>query len=289
MLRIVVLLSLIFLCSCGDKKSGKKIVFVGISPYGYAARELAQDAFEVHTLIKAGQNAHTFSPTPKQIQKLSLAHIYFSSGLEFEKSLIPRIKKLNPTIRIVSLYEGLPHRSMDHDGHGEHCSGHHGAATDPHLWLSPELYLKQAKRIATSLISLDTSLEKEIKERVEGMTASKERLDSILTIELAPYKGKSIYVYHPAFGYFTDHYSLQQKAIETGGREPSAKALQRFINEVKEVNAEVIFVQNQYSKKSAEIVGKETGCRVVSINPMPVDYFKDLETLGTTIARELRK
>lgn len=280
----------LLLLGCGEKRSGKKIVFVGIPPYAYAVQELTQGAVEVQTLIKKGQNAHSFTPTPKQIQKLSQADIYFSSGLEFEKSLIPRIKKLNKKIRIEKIYEGINHRSIEdegHEGHGAHCSGHNHEGDDPHLWLSPELYMEQVGLIGAALVDLDSSLSRQVEEQMKEMAKVKERVDVILKELFAPFAGSDIYVYHPAFGYFTDHYNLRQNAIETGGKSPSAKALQRFINEIKAQSVNVIFVQKQYSKRSAEIVAKEAGCRVVSIDPMPVDYFKDLEELGRTIAREL--
>ena len=38
---------------------------------------------------------------------------------------------------------------------------------------------------------------------------------------LAPYRGRSFYVFHPGFGYFADAYGLKEEAIEAGGREPT--------------------------------------------------------------------
>ena len=44
-------------------------------------------------------------------------------------------------------------------------------------------------------------------------------LDARLLEVLAPLKGKTVLVYHPAYGYLLDTYGLQQEAVELEGKE----------------------------------------------------------------------
>ena len=44
---------------------------------------------------------------------------------------------------------------------------------------------------------------------------------------LAPYKGLQFFVFHLSFGYFADEYSLEQIAVESGGKEPSPASLEK--------------------------------------------------------------
>lgn len=291
MKNIGLLLSLLLLLvGCkGSNEENTRVLFVGITPYEFAVKSLVGDSYAVETLIKEGQNAHSFSPTPKQIHRLSKATIYFSSGLEFEKSLIPRIKKLNPKVKIIDLSSVVKKRFLDPSSHGASCSEHNHSGDDPHIWLSPRLFEKQVETMATALIKSDSTLKESVEANLQGFKHANDSLIGTLQKQLAPLSGGTIYVYHPAFGYFTDEFNLIQKAIETGGKEPSAKELQRLVGEIKEHKVSVLFVQKQYSKKSAEVIAKEANCRVVPINPMPSDYFSDLQSLGTTIATELNR
>lgn len=287
---LIVITLLLFLMGCKAREdSNENVIFVGITPYEFAVKSLVGDFYAVEALIKEGQNAHSFSPTPKQIHNLSKAKVYFSSGLEFEKALIPRIKKLNPQVKVVDLSNSVKKRFLDPSSHGASCSEHNHDGDDPHIWLSPSLFGKQVETIAIELIKSDSTLKESVEANLQNFKNANDSLMANLKKELEPLSGRTIYVYHPAFGYFTDEFNLTQKAIETGGKEPSAKELQRLVGEIKQHKVSVLFVQKQYSKKSAEVIAKEANCRVVGINPMPSNYFSDLQTLGTTIATELNR
>ena len=53
---------------------------------------------------------------------------------------------------------------------------------------------------------------------------------------LAPYAQRTILVYHPAFGYFTDAYGLRQHALEINGREMTAVQLATVIKKAEKEN-----------------------------------------------------
>ena len=97
---------------------------------------------------------------------------------------------------------------------------------------------------------------------------------------LAPCKGKTFYVYHPAFGYFADAYGLKQVSVEIEGKEPTAKQLADLITRAKADGVHVIFVQQQFPRKSAEAIAQEIDGVVIPIDPLSENYVANLEDIA---------
>ena len=77
--------------------------------------------------------------------------------------------------------------------------------------------------------------------------------------------------------------------METGGKEPSAKQLAALIEKAKAAGVKVIFVQPQFNKNNAETVARAIGGAVVSLNPLAVDYIKNLEEMASKVESALSK
>ena len=89
-------------------------------------------------------------------------------------------------------------------------------------------------------------------------------------------------IYHPALSYFARDYGLQQIPIEEGGKEPSPAHLKALIDLCKASDVRVIFVQPEFDQRNAETIMKQTGTRIVSINPL--NYAWEEEMLNITQA-----
>ena len=63
-------------------------------------------------------------------------------------------------------------------------------------------------------------------------------------------------------------YGLHQISIEEGGKEPSPAHLKGLMDLCKKEGVRVIFVQPEFDRRNAEIIAKQTGTRVISINPL---------------------
>jgi len=116
-----------------------------------------------------------------------------------------------------------------------------------------------------------------------------DRVDRKIAEVLKPLAGKEFIVFHPAFGYFADAYHLRQVPIEVDGKDPGARWLATVTEEARKRGIRIIFVQPQFSKKSAEAVAREIGGAVVPIDPLAEDYLNNLETLADEIAKSLRQ
>ena len=103
---------------------------------------------------------------------------------------------------------------------------------------------------------------------------------------LAPYRGRSFYVFHPGFGYFADAYGLKQEAVEAGGRSPTPKQLRALIEKAQADGVKTIFVQPQYAPQSAQVVAEAIGGKVVAINGLGKDVIADIEDIASRSIEE---
>ncbi|MBN1984587.1 MAG: zinc ABC transporter substrate-binding protein [Chitinivibrionales bacterium] len=301
-------ISIFFLVYCTHRETkNSRIAFVTVLPQKSFVERIAGDRFEVHAFVGPGQSPHNFTPTPNQMAKLSQATLFFRIGVECEEGIIPKISQAMPQVKIIDLRQGVAIRDMkeeeeefeaghDHneleEGHtdSDHDGVHHSmSGKDPHIWLSPTIAKQIIITIRDALVKVDPQGKTIYEENMRKLGLDLDTLDAYLRIILAPYKGSNLFVFHPAFGYFTDHYGLVQKAVETGGKEPSAQALARLIDQARQYKPHVIFVQPQYSQKSAQTIAAQINCVIVPINPLPEDYFKEMRAMGEAIQKGLAR
>jgi zinc transport system substrate-binding protein len=173
--------------------------------------------------------------------------------------------------------------------HEEDHHDHDHSGVDPHIWLSPMQVKKQVDIIAQTLSQEDPANADTYNSNAEQFKKELDALHTEIESEFAELKTDKLMVFHPAWGYFADEYGLEQIAIEQSGKEPTAQELQHIIEEAKEEEIKVIFVQSQFNKDIAESVAEEVGAVVVSIDPLSDDYINNLRNVATTISESLNK
>jgi len=252
---------------------------------------------DVEVLVGPGQSPHAYDLTPKQLEGLSRAKVYFRVGVDFEEALVPRIQRLFKNLNVVDLRAGVPLRTLTaeeltaeevHEAHG-HEPGAESGRPDPHIWLNPLLVKTQARTICDALVKLDPQHSADYRKNLAGFEADLDRVHAEIAKALAPLKGREMFVFHPAFGYFADAYGLKQVPVEIEGKEPTAKELTDLIARAKADHVKVIFVQPQFSRKSAEAIAQAIGGAVVPIDDLARDYLKNLEDIAAKIKAGLEQ
>ncbi len=304
------LLRLAFLCLAvlvmgPSTASAKEVLKVQVSilPQKYFVERISGDLATVDVLLKPGKSPATYSPTPAQIKSLSQADLYFKIGVPFENGFLHKIESIEEDIRLVDCRKGIRLRQMqdqvdDHEeaGHikdqahmAEHHEGEHHDHTgkDPHIWMSPKLVKIQAHTILEALVALDPSNQRIYKNNYTAFIQDLDHLDTRLTQTLSPYKGENLFVFHSAFGYFTDAYGMHQIAVETMGKSPKGKDLTAIIKLAKKEKARVIFVQPQFDRNTAEKIASAIKGHVVSINPLAYDYLANMKIIAKTIDQNI--
>jgi zinc transport system substrate-binding protein len=165
----------------------------------------------------------------------------------------------------------------DHHAEAERDEDHHEhAGLDPHIWLSPPLVKIQARNILAALQEADPAHGSVYEANFKAFTAQIDQLDADLKKTFAGKKGLQFMVFHPAWGYFADTYGLEQVPIEIEGKDPKPAQLRELIEHARGNDIKVVFVQPQFSTKSAELVAREIGGQVAFANPLAEDWMANL-------------
>ena len=271
-------------------------VFVSIPPQKYFVQKIGGDLVSVAVLVPAGADPHTYEPKPKQMAELSKCAVYFSVGIDFEKAWLPRIAGTNPKTRIVRTDEGIKKITMTdhrHDKKGRHGHAraghhHHEGTQDPHVWLSPALVKIQAEHILHALIDIDPDNRTRYKNNYTAFLEEITILDAELKNLFAGRKGDRFMVFHPSWGYFAKEYELEQVPIEIEGKAPKPAQLTTLIRHAREHGIRVVFVQPQFSAKSAEMISREIGGHVVHVDPLAENWAGNLREVARKFISAVR-
>lgn len=95
----------------------------------------------------------------------------------------------------------------------------------------------------------------------------------------------SFMVYHPSWNYFARTYGLSQIPIELEGKEPSPKDLARLIDLARKKSVAAIFVQPQFSRKSAQAIAASIGAKVLIADPLAADWAENLKKVGKAFSQ----
>ncbi len=159
---------------------------------------------------------------------------------------------------------------------------------DPHIWLSPPLAILQARAIFEALASTDPQNRAGYEANYKQFAAGLVELDLYLSrLFQTGVKSRPFMVFHPAWGYFADAYGLEQMPVEIEGKEPKARDLDGLIKKAKELGVKVIFVQPQYSPKSAQTIAEAVGAALVQADDLAPAWEENLRRVAGQIATAL--
>ena len=314
--KILIFLSILLIPTSGAV--AKEItVFVSIVPQKYFVEQIGKDLVDARVMVQPGAGPHNYEPKPQQMAALSKAKIYFAIGVPFENAWLEKIAAANPNMRVVHTDHGIEklamaahhhhddhaeehhegeHHDADHDGekkehHGKdaHDEDHHEhTGLDPHIWLSPPLVKIQAHTILDALQEADPKNKDVYEANFKAFAAQIDELDADLNRTLAGKEGLQFMVFHPAWGYFAHSYGLKQVPIEIEGKDPKPAQLKELMEHARENGIKVVFVQPQFSTKSAKLVAREIGGQVAFADPLAEDWMANLQQVAEKFQTALK-
>ncbi len=262
-------------------------IFVSILPQVDFVQKIGGSRIQVFPMVLPGQSPATFAPTPKQIAALAGADLYFRIGVPFENSLVPKMRRNLPDLAINDLRSGLHLIVEDTKGHDHGDEHGHGGEHDPHIWLDPMLVNHMAITIRDALIALDPSGADTYQANCASFQSELKQLHQLLQATLQPFAGQKIYVFHPSYAYFCRAYGLVQKSIVPGGRAPGARQLSRLIEQAGREGVRYIFVQPQFSRKTAEAIAGAIGATLIVLDPLADNYIENMTSIAHSISNAL--
>lgn len=285
---IYLLLAIVGLSACqGKKEGGTRTISVTIEPQRYFAEKIAGDLFHINCVTPAGQSPETYDPTPQQMVQISQSQAYFRIGeIGFEQAWMKNLQSQNPDMAVFDLSEGMELIKNEEEAHeeGEAHHHHHHGSVDPHIWTSISGARVIAQNTYQAFIKLDPENQEIYQAGYQRLIEEIDSTEAEMKQLLQPLAGTAFIIYHPALTYFAREFGLKQLCIELDGKEPSPAQLKQLLETATQSGAKVVFVQQEFDRKNAELIAKETGCRLVTINPLSYNWHDEMIRLATILA-----
>jgi len=271
---------LAFSCGTANETQTKPVISVSIIPQQYFIEQLAGNLVEVNVMIPPGASPATYEPSVSQLGKLDRSVIYLRIGyVGFEQSWMDKIASVNPNMNIVDLSEGVEiiqedvHESDDHQGHT-----HHGA--DPHIWMSVQNARIIARNTHKELLALFPGEKDYLQAKLDGFSLVLDSLDQEITAKLEGIENNKFMIYHPALTYYARDYGLEQLSLEIEGKTPSPAHLKEMIDLAREQQISKILIQNQFDRKNAEVLARETGSEIIQFDPLDLHWREQMRYIA---------
>jgi zinc transport system substrate-binding protein len=139
------------------------------------------------------------------------------------------------------------------------------------------------------LIEILPKYEAEFKENAQQYLEKLTAVDQENRELLAEYQGQALLVYHPSFGYFTEHYGLEMLAIEEEGKEPGPRHLQEIIEYARQEGIKNVFYQAEIDSTKTRAVAEELGGKTIQLNPLAQNYIENLKLMAEKMEAELQE
>lgn len=272
MKKIFFFLITVLFISCGRNGSdqGNKIITVSIAPFKYFVEEIAGNDFTVNIMVPAGADPHTYEPFPEQINKLRKSAGYISNGyLGFEMNWLDRFYETNPTMKKLSLGDGIDPLASEHHHAGGHLEG-----ADPHYWVSPRCALVIAASVEKFLIELNPQQKQKYETNYQLLISKIQEVDTKAKELFSQLSSKDFMIYHPNLAYIARDYGLEEIPVEFEGKEPTPFRMKELIDRARKDNLKTIFVQLEYDTKNAKAIAGEIGAKIILIDPLSENWQK---------------
>ncbi len=278
-------------------KTDRPTVVASFFPIAEVSRAVVGDLANVIVITPEGTEPHDYEPTPKQIEQILSADVFFMNGA----GLDPWGEKLHTDLETkqvavleltdgVALKEGGAHEHHDEAAHeetGEHHDEDQHAAEevhadeaghahedetgkDPHVWLDPTVMMRAATALRDEMMSIDPNNATQYAQQTQVFLSALESLDAAYKTGLSTCEKDSIIVSHDAFAYLSGRYGFTTHAIAglSPSAEPSAKQLAELAAEAKENGTEYIFFESLVSPKLAQTLAAEVGAKTLVLTPI---------------------
>lgn len=216
-------------------------------------REVGGNTVEVHSLVPAGGDAHVFTPTPSDAQRVGRAELLVVNGLRYEGWIERLIKSAGYRGPVVVATRGVRTRPT-------------AGGADPHAWQDLAQAVIYVENIRAALAAARPAQAGAIDARAAAYTARLRALDQDTRTRLAalPPERRRVITDHDAFGYFADAYGvrfLSPRGWSTDS-EPSAETVARIVRQAREQQASALLVEQLSDPRLVERIAREAGLKV---------------------------
>jgi zinc transport system substrate-binding protein len=259
----VLLAAVILLLSAGcTRRAEKEIKFRVVTsfyPLYIMALNITDGVDGIQVDNMAGQQAgclHDYQLQSKDMKNIEQADVFVINGAGME-TFMEKVTSQLPNLKVVDSSESIP---LVKDVTDE---------PNPHLWVSISNYIKQVDNIEKGLSAADpknaAAYQKNAQEYIAKLSILRDKMHE----ELSGIKQRDIITFHEAFPYFAQEFDLHiaQVINREPDSQPSARELADTIRLIRSTGVKAVFAEPQYPESAANIVAKESGVKVYTLDP----------------------
>lgn len=245
-----------------------KIVATIFTPYDFARQIGGKDA-EVKMLLKPGEEAHSYEPTPKDIREIQNADLFIYVGGDndtwVKKILQSMGNKAPKSIKLIDLTSTVTEEESEGMQENPAERNEHAKDLDEHVWTSPVKAIEITKKISMEMQKLDPKHADDYRANTAAYVRKLSRLDRQFKKVVSHSKRKEI-IFAGRFPlrYLADELGLKYYAAFSGcsaNTEPSAKTVSFLTDKVKKDHIPVVFTIELSNHQMADSICEVTGAR----------------------------
>jgi len=264
-LSLLLVATLLAACSSAllpAASNGKLKVVATFSVIGDLAQNVGGEDIELTTLVRPGQDTHTYEPNPDNAKALAEAKVVLENGLGFETWLDNLYTASGSAARRVVVTTGITPRTA--------TEGDETGQTDPHVWHSVANASVMTRNIRDALMQADPANADKYQANADQYLAELQSLDAWVfeEVQAVPEARRKLVTTHDTFGYFAERYGFQVLGsvlpTSTEGASPSAQQLAALVEAVKATGVPAVFAENVSSNVLLNQVAAEAGVKVIA-------------------------
>lgn len=258
----------LLLAGCGsqatDKEQENQLTVVATnSILADMAKEVGKEHVVVHSIVPVGTDPHEHEVLPEDIKKASDADVILYNGLNLETgngwfmNLMETAKKeegkdyFAVSKKVTPLYL---------------AKGATKTQADPHAWLDLSNGMKYVEEITRILSEKDEDNQKEYEKNSKAYIEQLKKLDQQAKDSLGSIEEdkRLLVTSEGAFKYFSKAYDVPAAYIWEINTESQGtpEQMKTIVNQVRDSNVPVLFVETSVDPRSMERVAKETGLTI---------------------------
>ncbi len=275
-----------------NKKTKKceysNIITTSIVPIASITKNISSEDIIVKNIVSAGKSPHNFDlkasnlidiENSKWIIIVWVEHIdsFLNKKIQNKNTL-----NLSENIELIEIWEEHSH----HDTSQREGVGHKNHQKDPHIWNSPENVKIIAGKIKDFLVKITPENKETLKKNYKNFIKSVDKKVNDFKEKTKWKKQKYFIVFHDAYNYlFRDLGINSEKKLvfrKSVLNEPNSKNMQDLIEEIKEHNIKIAFIEPQFKSASFNRLAKKYEIQTYVLDPLGQDetanwYLKNLE------------
>ena len=244
-----------------SEEEGERLtVITTLYPLQFLAEKVGGERVRVVNLTPPGAEPHDWQPGARDIISILEADLFTYNGSGFEP-WVDRVLEEAHENEILNATDALRQDLSPGEGEGP---------ADPHVWLDPGLYLKQAVAVKQALAAIDPEGDAQYSENLASLERDLKALEAEMEKGLSACALNVFVINHASFGYLARRFGLEQLSIS--GLSPEAEAsparLRGLVNQIEDSGIGYVFFESLVSPRVAETLASEVGAQTLELNPL---------------------